>query len=104
MYARGLSTRDIEDAFRDRETGKKLLAKSQASQICHSLMEEYEAFAKRDLSSLDVVYLFLDAVYEPLRRTGRSGPQCLDTKSGLLKLQSLLSDLCIRLWMRVAYP
>lgn len=71
MYARGLSTRDIEDAFRDRETGKKLLAKSQASQICHSLMEEYEAFAKRDLSSLDVVYLFLDAVYEPLRRTGR---------------------------------
>ena len=34
-------------------------------------MEEYEAFAKRDLSSLDVVYLFLDAVYEPLRRTGR---------------------------------
>jgi transposase-like protein len=27
-----------------------------------------EAFAQRDLSGLDVVYLFADAVYESLRR------------------------------------
>src|SRR5690606_35930021 len=52
------------------------------------------------------VMLKLVDVYDAFasERIDRSGPQCLDTKSGLLKLQSLLSDLCIRLWMRVAYP
>ncbi len=71
MYARGLSTRDIEDTFTDPKTGKKLLSKSQASQISDCLNEEYRAFTERDLSGFDVVYLFLDAVYEPLRRVGR---------------------------------
>jgi transposase-like protein len=34
------------------------------------LWEEYEAFAKRDLSGFEVEYLFLDAVYESLREQG----------------------------------
>lgn len=72
MYARGLSTRDVEAAFSDPETKKKLLSRSQTSDITEALWAEYEAFSKRDLSSFDVVYLFLDAVYEPLRRLGRS--------------------------------
>lgn len=72
MYARGLSTRDIEDAFRDRATGEKLLSRSQVSRVTERLKEEYDGFAKRDLSGFDVVYLFLDAVYEPLRRVGRA--------------------------------
>lgn len=72
MYARGLSTRDIEAAFTDPETKQRLLSKSQSSQITEALWEEYEAFTKRDLSSFDVVYMFLDAVYEPLRRFGRT--------------------------------
>lgn len=72
LYARGLSTRDIEDVFRDPETGRKLLSKSQVSQITECLKEEYEAFTQRDLSGFDGVYLFLDAVYEPLRRVGRN--------------------------------
>lgn len=72
MYARGLSTRDIEEAFVDRATGEKLLSKSQVSRMSERLAEEYEAFATRDLSEFEVVYLFLDAVYEPLRRIGRA--------------------------------
>ncbi len=32
--------------------------------------EEYEAFTQRDLSELEVLYLFLDRLYEPLRRNG----------------------------------
>lgn len=71
MYARGLSTRDIEAAFTDPETKKKLLSRTQTSQITEALWEEYESFAKRDLSLFDVVYMFLDAVYEPMRRYGR---------------------------------
>jgi transposase-like protein len=68
MYARGLSTRDIEETLRDRETGKLLLSKDAVSELTEELWEEYERFCERDLSGYDVVYLFVDAVYESLRQ------------------------------------
>ena len=67
MYARGLSTRDIEDAFTD-ATGACLLSRSAVSEVTETLWEEYEAFQKRDLSGCSVEYLFVDAVYESLRQ------------------------------------
>jgi transposase-like protein len=67
MYTRGLSTRDIEDAFRD-VTGDMLLSRTAVSAITDQLWDDYEAFCERDLSGFDVEYLFLDAVYESLRR------------------------------------
>src|SRR5829696_2013033 len=69
MYARGLSTRDVEDAFRD-ATGELLISKSAASEITDRLWEDYQAFISRDLSDLEVEYLFVDAVFESLRRHG----------------------------------
>jgi transposase-like protein len=66
MYARGLSTRDIDDAFIE-ATGKRLLSKSAVSEVTEALWEQYEAFKKRDLSGLELECLFLDAVYESLR-------------------------------------
>jgi len=69
MYARGLSTRDVEDAFRD-ATGEPLLSKSAVSEVTDGLWEQYEAFCARDLSALEVEYLFCDGVYESLRRHG----------------------------------
>jgi putative transposase len=69
MYARGLSTRDIEDALRE-ATGDRLLSRTAVSQVTEVLWQEYEAFAGRDLSGFDVEYLFLDAVYESLRQQG----------------------------------
>ena len=66
MYARGLSTRDIEATLTDEE-GRPLLSRSSVSRISEELYAEYEAFATRDLSGLDVVYLFLDGVYEAVR-------------------------------------
>jgi transposase-like protein len=66
MYVRGLSTRDVEESFKDKE-GRLLLSKSAVSEITESLAEEYERFTNRDLSNFDVVYLFLDGVYESLR-------------------------------------
>lgn len=70
MYARGLSTRDIEDLLGeiDDGDGASLLSKSSVSRITEVLWEEFEAFSQRDLSGLDVVYLFCDAVYESLRQ------------------------------------
>jgi putative transposase len=69
MYARGLSTRDIEDAFRD-ATGELLISKSAVTEITDRLWEDYETFCARDLSEFDIEYLFLDAIFESLRRQG----------------------------------
>lgn len=67
MYARGLSTRDVEDAFTD-ATGECLISRSAVSEVTDSLWREYEAFAERDLAEFDIAYLFVDAVYESLRQ------------------------------------
>jgi transposase-like protein len=70
MYSRGLSTRDVEDAFRDPHTGEMLLSRTAVSEITDSLWEDYRHFCQRDLSMFEVEYLFVDAVYESLRRQG----------------------------------
>src|SRR5204863_533283 len=49
MYARGLSTRDIEAVFAD-ANGRSLLSRTAVSEITERLWAEYEAFASRDLS------------------------------------------------------
>jgi putative transposase len=70
MYTRGLSTRDVEDAFRDPVTGELLLGRTAISEITDSLWEDYQRFCVRDLAGFEVEYVFLDAVYESLRRQG----------------------------------
>jgi putative transposase len=84
MYARGLSTRDIEETFKDSE-GNCYVSKDGVSRITESLSKEYERFISRDLSGYDVVYLFVDGVYESLRRN--VGP-----KEALLCAWAILSD------------
>jgi putative transposase len=69
MYARGLSTRDVEDAFRD-ATGELLISKSAVSEITDRLWEDYQVSISRDLSDIAVEYLFVDATFESLRRHG----------------------------------
>lgn len=70
MYTRGLSTRDIEQTLTD-EDGRALLSRSAVSRLTEELFSEYEEFATRDLSGLDIVYLFVDGVYEAVRRYTR---------------------------------
>ena len=82
MYVRGLSTR--EDALRD-ATGERLLTRTDVSAVTESLWREYLAFRDRDLADFDVQYLFLDAVFEPLRRTGT-------VKDGVLVAWAILDD------------
>lgn len=92
MYARGLSTRDVEEALTD-ATGECLLGRSAVSELTDRLWEEYEAFCARDLSGFEVTYLFVDAIYESLRLQG--GPKeallcawgiCADGRKVLLHL------------------
>jgi len=84
MYARGLSTRDIEDTFRD-VTGASLVSASGVSVVTARLWEEYQAFTRRDLSGFAVEYLFLDAIYESLRLQGGAA-------EGLLCAWAILAD------------
>jgi putative transposase len=65
MYARGLSTRDIEKTFQSRD-GKPMLSKTVVSEITERLWIEYQEFASRDLSEYEVLYLFVDGIAERL--------------------------------------
>lgn len=67
MYARGLSTRDIEDAMIE-ATGDMILSKASVSRVTDILWEEFERFQQRDLSEYGVEYLFLDGIYESVRK------------------------------------
>lgn len=66
MYARGLSTRDIEDTLIE-ATGELILSKTSVSQITEILYQEFESFQSRDLSGFELEYLFIDALYESIR-------------------------------------
>jgi len=66
MYVRGLSTRDVEQAFVT-EKGESVLSRSAMSRLASRLYDDYLAFSQRDLSQLDVAFLFVDAVYEAVR-------------------------------------
>lgn len=82
MYVHGCSTRDIEELLRD-EQGRILLSKSGVSQLNEILWKEYEAFCHRSLKDLDVVYIFIDAVYEPMRLI-KSRQEAVLVVSGIL--------------------
>ena len=101
MYARGLSTRDIEMALEE-ATGDRLLSRTAVSQVTEVLWDEYEAFAERDLSGFEVAYLFLDAVYESLRQQGGG-------KEGVLCAWAICTDgrkvmLYLALGNKESYP
>ena len=75
-----------------------MLSKSAVSELTDSLAQAYDAFRTRDLSGSEVAYLFLDAVYEPLRRWGsKTGVFCVwaiceDGRKVLLSLSTANSE------------
>jgi len=73
LLARGLSVRDIEDAFRD-ESGRLLLSRTAVSEIGERLWADYQEFAGRDLSEYDIAYLFVDGIAERIRPGQRREP------------------------------
>ena len=73
MLARGLSVRDIEDAFKD-ETGRLLLSRTAVSEIGKQLWEDYQVFKSRDLAEYDIAYLFIDGIAERIRPGQRREP------------------------------
>jgi putative transposase len=84
MYVRGLSTRDIEDAF-TYATGDRLLCKSSVSKVTDILWQDYQDFVARDLSKYEVIYVIIDAVYESIR-------PYIKTSEAILVAYGILSD------------
>jgi putative transposase len=73
LLARGLSVRDIEDAFKD-ESGRLLLSRTAVSELGERLWADYQEFAGRDLGEYDIVYMFVDGVAERIRPGGKREP------------------------------
>lgn len=77
MYVGGMSQRDIEYSL-EKAVGQFVLSKSTVSELTDTLTEEYEALRTRELSAEPVAYLFIEAVYEPLRRwSHKTGVLCV---------------------------
>jgi putative transposase len=68
-YVRGLSDRDIESLAEEAELGH--ISKTTVSRICRELRDRYTAFCNKSLADLNVMALFLDAVYLPTRPSGQ---------------------------------
>ena len=84
MYVRGLSCADVENSFLD-IFGRKIISKSGVSKISEHLVEEFDAWRKRDLSKYNIIYLFLDGKYLAMR-------QGTDEKEGVLCAYGITSD------------
>jgi putative transposase len=84
MYVRGLSTQDFEDLYGEHFEPSRL-SKSTVSRITQKLNGDFEAWRQRDLSDLNVLYLFLDGQYHATR-------QGTDEKEGVLSAYAILED------------
>lgn len=67
LYLKGMSTRDIEDVLKG-QLGLKKVSKSVVSKLSKHLEEDFKKWRERDLSGIDILYLFLDGIYLPVRQ------------------------------------
>ena len=67
-FVRGLSMRDVESLCEEAGLGKT--SRSTVARICAELRERFEAFCRRSLYDVNLVVLFLDAIYLPVRPSG----------------------------------
>jgi transposase-like protein len=67
-FVRGLSVRDVESLCV--EAGLGSTSKSTVARICTELHERFEAFKRRSLYDVQLIVLFLDAIYLPVRQQG----------------------------------
>jgi putative transposase len=74
-FVRGLSMRDAESLCEEAGLGKT--SRSTVARICAELHERFRAFCRRSLYDVNLVVLFLDAIYLPVRPSGpKEGVMC----------------------------
>lgn len=60
-FVRGMSVRDVERALADAPGPEAALSKPTVSTICQAIVTEYDAWCRRELTGVELDYLFLDA-------------------------------------------
>jgi transposase-like protein len=89
-FVRGLSMRAVESLWEEAGLGRT--SKSTVATICAELHERFEAFCRRSLYEVNLVVLFLDAIYLPVRPSGpKEGVSCAwgITETGARELVSV---------------
>jgi len=82
-YVRGLSPRDVAGLYAEVFGGS--VSKSSASRATQALQAEFDAWRTRDLSDLQVLYLFLDGQFQAARAESTE-------KEGILAAYALCED------------
>jgi transposase-like protein len=67
-YVRGLSDRDVESLVAEAGLGK--VSRTAVGRICRELSDRYRSFRARWLIQVELLVLFLDAIYLPTRPSG----------------------------------
>ena len=73
-WVRGLSDRDIEAALAEALGPQATVSRSTVSRICETIRVEFQAWRQRDLSDLEIDYLFVDASHFKMHQGARSEP------------------------------
>ena len=62
-FVRGLSTRDVEATLAEALGAQAALSKSTVSRVCAAIKTEFDTWKQRDLSGLELDYLYSDATF-----------------------------------------
>ena len=73
-WVRGLSDRDITAALAEALGPEATVSKSTVSRICEQIKHEFDAWRTRDLSQVELDYLFIDASHFKMHDGARSEP------------------------------
>jgi putative transposase len=73
-FVRGLSVRDVEAVLAEALGPEAALSKSTVSRICEAIKDEFDAWKARDLSGIELEYLFLDGSHFRMHPGARAEP------------------------------
>lgn len=73
-FVRGLSVRDVEAALVEALGPEATVSKSTVSRVCQAIKDEFDAFRRRDLSPVELEYLFLDASHFRYHQGAKAEP------------------------------
>ena len=73
-WVRGLSDRDIEAALREALGPEAAVSRSTVSRICERIKDEFAQWKRRDLTDVELDYLFVDASHFKIHDGARSEP------------------------------
>jgi transposase-like protein len=73
-FIRGLSVRDVEAALAEALGPEATVSKSTVSRVCQAIRDEFDAFKRRDLSDVELEYLFLDGSHFKYHQGAKAEP------------------------------